>query len=158
MYSLVLLCDSYRPPHQRRSQRSELNRMVNCAAAGDNATPTPNLRDGKCLNFQRETDRQLKLSKLSPLKGLKLSKMSKPLEVASARGYWREGRGRSVSKRTCGSYEREPSSAPAVHTRSTFSSSVVARSPMCVSTGTPVTYPRMGQRSKPACPSPKEKP
>jgi hypothetical protein len=77
MYLLVLLCDSYRPPHQRRCQRSELtSRVAACAAAGDKATPTPNLRDGKCLNFQRKTDRQLKLSKLSTLKGLKLSKMS----------------------------------------------------------------------------------
>jgi len=47
-----------------------------CAAAGDDASSTPNPNDGKCLNFQRKTERQLKLSKLSALKGLKLSKMS----------------------------------------------------------------------------------
>jgi hypothetical protein len=51
-----------------------------CAAAGDNASPTPNSKDGKCLNFQRKTERQLKLSKLSTLKGLKLSKMSNHLK------------------------------------------------------------------------------
>jgi hypothetical protein len=51
-----------------------------CAAAGDNASSTPNPKDGKCLNFQRKTERQLKLSKLSTLKGLKLSKMSNHLK------------------------------------------------------------------------------
>jgi hypothetical protein len=51
-----------------------------CAAAGDNASPTPNPKDGKCLNFQRKSERQLKLSKLSTLKGLKLSKMSSHLK------------------------------------------------------------------------------
>src|SRR5271168_4430344 len=50
--------------------------VYDCAATGDNASPTPHPKGGKCLNFQRKTERQLKLSKLSTLKGLKLSKMS----------------------------------------------------------------------------------
>jgi hypothetical protein len=73
-------------------------RIAPCVATGDNARPTPNLRDGKCLNFQRKTDRQLKLSKLRTLKELKMSKVSKRLEGASAHGHLREGRGPSVSK------------------------------------------------------------
>jgi hypothetical protein len=72
-----------------------------CVAAGDNASPTPNAKDGKCLNFQRKTERQLKLSKLSTLKGLKLSKMSNHLKsLPLAQGRALVAIGRCASLRT----------------------------------------------------------
>src|SRR5580704_8084657 len=82
MYSLVLLRGSFRPSPSATVSASKLtSRIAARVATGDYASPAPNLRGGKCLNFQRKTGQQLKLSKLTTLKGLKLSKMSKLMEV-----------------------------------------------------------------------------